>query len=249
LQRLFSEAHGLYDQGAFGNVLGFNPLEQQAQQQLLQLAGPGGPMQGMLGNALQGFNTSLNAANVNSNPYLGAYAQAALQPLERSLMQNVLPGIRGEAGVTGNYGGTRQGIAEGIALQDYNQTAEDMMTRIFSNAYGQGLQAQQGAYSMLPSMLTAQAAPAQVVGNVGGAQRGLAQQQTDAPFNALSRFQGLVQGSYGGQTTTPGAQGNPWAGALGGAIMGTQLPKFGGGTTTNDFGGITSNTDPRNNFT
>ncbi len=67
------------------------------------------------------LGNQLNAANISQNPYFAPALQAAFQPVTQNLMENVLPGIRGAAIQSGGLGGSRQGIAEGKAVNDYTR--------------------------------------------------------------------------------------------------------------------------------
>lgn len=91
------------------------------------------------------------------NPYLGAMNQAninqslqgyndALSSAANTLTRSVLPGIRSGGVLAGQYGGSRQGIAEGVALGDLgtqlaqnarnlSQSAMDSGNQLFGNAY------------------------------------------------------------------------------------------------------------------
>ncbi len=221
LRELFAEAQRLYGSGELADVQGFDPLELLGQQGTLNAAQTQLPQ--LATQATGAYNTLLNAPNVASNPVLQQYIQAALRPLEQSLTQNILPGIRGEAGTTGNVGGSRQGIAEGLALQEFTRQGADVSTRIMQDAYARGLQAALGALGQTQNVFGAALAPSAAVGAVGAERRTLGQAQADAPFTAAQRYLSLISDNYGGTTTTPGAQGNPLLGALGGALVGNNL--------------------------
>lgn len=68
--------------------------------------------------------------NAGANPYLTSALQSGVDQtntafnknqtdLTNNLQRNVLPGIRSNSVLAGQYGGTRQGIAEGNAIGDY----------------------------------------------------------------------------------------------------------------------------------
>ena len=83
------------------------------------------------------------------NAYLDEYVQAAINPLTNELTRSVLPGIQSEAITAGGLGGSRQGVAEGMALESYMQQVGDISSSIYSDAYGQGLDATMGVLSDL----------------------------------------------------------------------------------------------------
>lgn len=69
------------------------------------------------------------------NPYLDQTANAITGSLTRNMMENVMPGIRSNAIVSGQYGGSRQGIAEGLATSRLNQDLAPALTNMYSGAY------------------------------------------------------------------------------------------------------------------
>lgn len=69
------------------------------------------------------------------NPFLQRQANAITADLTRNLNENVMPGIRSQALAAGQYGGSRQGIAEGLAASRLNQDLAPALTGMFSNAH------------------------------------------------------------------------------------------------------------------
>lgn len=69
------------------------------------------------------------------NPYLRQQANAITGQLTRNLQENVMPGIRSESVLSGQYGGSRQGIAEGLAASRMNQDLAPALTNLFGGAY------------------------------------------------------------------------------------------------------------------
>lgn len=191
------------------SIVGFTPLQQQAQQMTL------GAAQGLLPftsnipqqsqNILQGFAQGnqqfgqqaqqgqqqlqnilgLQASSVTqqpgldfltsgavlfpeSNPALQAATQAAINPLIRNFERSILPGIANEAVAAGGFGGTRQGIAEGIAASDLQQQMGDVAATFANQAFSQGLNAmtqglgiqQQGLGQLIQGQLGGQQAAA-----------------------------------------------------------------------------------------
>ena len=97
-----------------------------------------------------------------NNPYLAGMQRAAtgtamnqyndaVQGAEQSLNYNILPGLRSQAVGAGQYGGSRQGIAEGLATglqqQQLGRNARDLgiaSMNAGSNLYGNAYQQAQG---------------------------------------------------------------------------------------------------------
>lgn len=69
------------------------------------------------------------------NPYLDKQASAITANLTRNLNENVMPGLRSEALLSGQYGGSRQGIAEGLAASRLNQDLAPALTGLYGGAY------------------------------------------------------------------------------------------------------------------
>lgn len=99
-------------------VADFSGNQQQGISMAQALAGT---LDSQAGTAGAGFTDFAGGANVNNNPYLNSdlalQRQAALQDFQR----NQMPAIRNNAVSTGGIGGSRQGIAEGVALGNLNQ--------------------------------------------------------------------------------------------------------------------------------
>jgi len=109
-----------------------------------------------LGTSIQGINQAyqtpgigigldyLNASNDMSsmNPYLGQMGNAATRDIIRQYQEKVLPGISQEAIGAGQFGGSRQAIAEGIAARGTSENISDAIANLYGTAYGQNLEAQ-----------------------------------------------------------------------------------------------------------
>lgn len=78
--------------------------------------------------------------STTANPYLQGQADAITRTATNNLNRNILPGIGSGAVAAGGYGGSRQGIAEGIAIGDTNKGITDSLSNLYSNAYGQNQQ-------------------------------------------------------------------------------------------------------------
>lgn len=88
--------------GAFQNTIYGNPAENKYLKDALQSG---------IDQSTQAFNTQLGSITDN-------------------LQRSILPGIRGNAIAAGQYGGSRQGIAEGLALSDASKQATNAAEQI-----------------------------------------------------------------------------------------------------------------------
>ena len=74
-----------------------------------------------------------------SNPVLAAQSQAAIAPIAEQLQEEILPGI--DSSFVGNnmFGSSRQGIAQGRAIDSFIDQAGDITTNLQANNFNQGL--------------------------------------------------------------------------------------------------------------
>lgn len=204
-------------QGAVGGLGGNAQQATQAaggvQQQLDPLmafsAGQAGQTAGQVQQGIQqgnaqtagglNFLTSGAVLSPDNNPYLQQAVDAASRPAIRQFQNQILPQIATDAISAGGFGGTRQGIAEGLAAQGLQQQLGDISANMFSNAYGQGLGAMNQGLNTSVSQnannlnalvqsgqLTQQAANQIMQAQLGG-------------FGAQNSFMNTAQGGLGAQ--------------------------------------------------
>lgn len=166
-------------------------------------------------------NVNANPALMSSlysnglNPYTGQIVNAALRSQNQQFAQNVLPQISSQANLAGQIGGTRQGIAEGIAGQNQANLQGDLIARLFGQAFdvgsqerlaalglvGQGQQANQQAAMQAQQLQEAQRAgrtaeglqASQLVGQMLQGGQGLGQQALTSAGQLSGNM--LTQGS------------------------------------------------------
>lgn len=139
---------GLRDQAAdvfMGRSNAFSPVGQVTAQQVdpygfksqnapaINVQNAFGSMGGT--NPTQAYQ-SLLSGNV-TNPYLQNIAQDNYTMANRNLLENVMPNIGSGATAAGQYGGSRQGIAQGLAMSRMNQDVTAANNNMFGNAYQQ----------------------------------------------------------------------------------------------------------------
>lgn len=113
-------------------------LFQQGQGLANQQLGEGSDFQtGIVDPTQQAFQNFLTP---QQNPFLQGQIQQGQDQIAQNLQRNILPSIGSSAASTGQFGGGRQGVAEGIALSDANQQSANFS----QNLIGQDFQAQQG---------------------------------------------------------------------------------------------------------
>ena len=233
---VMGEAQGLYGQGAM------NPLQMMGLQNLLgyweQMA-PGmiGAAQGAWGQTLdpfgqnpqmgQAWDVAQGMAGGAENPYAQQLMDMTSQQMTQQFNEGILPGIQQGAIGAGGLGGSRQGIAEGLAAERAQRALGDQQNQLASNFYGQNLNQQQAGMGAmnnllntgmaqqqfgiggLGQMLNAGATPAQQQYNVGGIYQ-------QAPWDALNNYHSIIQ-PYGSPAGVP-QQGNMMSG-IGGQLV------------------------------
>lgn len=217
-------------------IAGFNPLQQQGQQATVNAAqGSLTDIAGQGANAFQ-FLTG-DVLDPSKNPGIQGSIDAAVRPLTREYTQSVLPGIRGEAITAGGYGGSRQGIAEGLAAQGYQTAVGDTTSNIVSRAYDTGLDAYTRGLALAPTVAQMQLQPGVVLEGVGAQQQSLEQAQLSEeaqrylseqvlPFSVAQDVAALAFGIGGGKSVSQSnasGSASPLSSAAGIASIGASL--------------------------
>jgi hypothetical protein len=179
----------------------------------------------------QGLNSlygQMNAMDVGNNPYVQDMNQVAANQFTRAsdqAIQNmvgqfrnqVLPGITNDAVAAGGLGGSRQGVAQGLAIQGLGTNVQNMIQSGQSDlanmyaqtnlgAYGQGLQAAGAANQLLPQYAQLGLLPGQIAQQAGSIYEGYQQKAIDdamtrwdyaqnEPWQRLSNMNAIYQGA------------------------------------------------------
>ncbi len=204
LQTGLSEAQSLYNRQAGGQTVApFSSETEAGLTGITQRAAAGSPIT----TAADSLATqTLNGGFLGSNPHLDAtFNRAALQT------QNQL---------ASQFAGSGRNIAasEGLRSQQLN----DLATGIYGGAYDAERNRQQQVLGMSPQLAGAGYADYDRLLGVGAQREGLSQEQLDAPGRSLDQFLTRVSGNYGQTQISPSTR-NRGAGAMGGAMMGSQM--------------------------
>jgi hypothetical protein len=163
---------------------------------------PGVQTDARLDDAL-GF--ALGGALEEGNPYLQNMIDTATRPLTENFTQNVLPTLGSAAQRAGAFGGSRQGIVEGLAAGETAKAIGDVSSGLSYDAYNRALQLMETGIGagvsmrgqdvqdrattvneqlardqLLPSMLNLEYMPQQMLDAVGIDKRAYDQQLIDA---------------------------------------------------------------------
>lgn len=195
-------------------VAGFDPLQTFGQNQVL---GSTGSMSDILGSAAGAnqFLTSGQALDPSTNKYLQATIDASTRPIWQGLTESALPNVRSEARSVGQVGGSRQGIAEGLAIRGAEQAAGDTSAKVATQGYLAGLEGLSKGIGLAPTTAASQAIPGLTTSGVGDVRQQQAQQQLSEEQNRAMLQQilplllgkdiaGIAAGLPGGSVTSTG---------------------------------------------
>ena len=211
IDKLLGESQRLYDTAGpqffpGSTVAGFTPSEQLGQQMLSSQAYANSVNTDNLSPAV---HYGLTAYNVADNPVVKSMSDAATNPIMTQLREQVLPGIRSGATLTGTQGSTRQGIAEAQGIERGTRAAMDTSAGIYGNAYQQGLNLLSNTLGQQPALMTMAYQPGQIVSGVGAQERDLAQAKINEdiarwtynqqlPYTMLAEYGNAVSKPFGG---------------------------------------------------
>lgn len=203
------------------------------------------------------FSQFANGSMMN-NPYETGALNAANNAITRSYQTATAPQTASAFEAAGRYGSGAYGNAVSQNQQDlatqlgntdaslvnnmYQQNMGNMLAGAqgLSSNYNTAAQQQLAGAMNAPNIVNSINGAATNLYNMGGNQQSLNQAQINAPWQLLNNYSNLIQGQYGGQssTTQPYYQ-NQLAGGMGGAMAGAGLGSMFGswGTGLGALGG------------
>ena len=176
LQNLWAQAGAVNDIGG-QQQLGYNAYNQAqgfGQQAYNALGGQ---------NMQNAFGTLNQLQNPGEDPMMGVYGRQIGQQFNEQIM----PGLRGDAMVGGGYGGSRAGIAQGLAGARMGQQMQDFGAQLYGQNQDRRLQAANasGALSgQISQQYAGMADQAQQLGQFG----------MGIPWYNLQQYAGLLGG-------------------------------------------------------
>jgi len=196
--------------GAGSELLAQQPTESalttQGREQATGYAGSPA-LQNLIQQSQSGLSTALNP---QQNPMLQQAMQSAINPLTQAYQENVLGGITDQAVQAGQTGGSRQGIAEGIAGREYLQQVGDITSGMAYQDFAGGQERMLQGLGQAPTIANLGMMPADIMQQAG-------MQEQLAPWQQLQLQQGLI----GGPTVLGGGGGGGTGGtssAIGGIL-------------------------------
>jgi len=188
-----------------------------------------------------------------ANPYTAQQAQNLQATSNQNLSQNVMPGIGHGAIAAGQYGSSRQGIAEGVAAGNAQAGVNTGQANLYSNAYQTdqnnalqnksldnnfALTNQGQMQNFYTANRNLDQNGAQIGANLynggntgnlaaGANQYTLGNQYQNAPLAALQNYNSTVSPytGLGGSQANTGMTGGGAVGTVGGALAGAQVYK------------------------
>lgn len=215
--------------------MGLSPTERLGLEFMKQAAYAQRP--GMLSEGL----SFLMGPALGMNPYVREAIDAATEPIFRRLTTDVLPQVRGQAVAAGGYGGSRQGIAEGLAAEGAQRAAANAAAQIALGSYQSGLESMVKGLGLAPTVFQAALMPAQQLMMAGAMEREAGERLTQeaAQREVANRMRnvglaeelariafGMPGGGMAAIASVPTQGTNPVAAGLGGALSGAELAKM-----------------------
>jgi hypothetical protein len=223
---VFPELISLFDSGNISPLPIFGELSQQGEASQLGFA------QALQNSFLPQISGIFDSFGEGSE----GIADIATAGLERQLERDTLPTIGQGAINAGQFGSSRQGIAEGLATAEANRDIADVRAQILQ----QGRQTQLGFAPMLASLM---GMPSGIISGVGSAQDAREMATQDNDFQSLLRLSQLIQGFIPGATQTQSTSGggpSRLQGAAGGAATGASIGGPWGALAGAAIGGLTA---------
>lgn len=196
------------------------PEQRTALESLQQYYGEGGGFQETLGQANGALSDLLRSpeevAQSQEVQDLIASKQAGIT---EQLNEKVLPQIRSGATSAGQYGSTRQGVAEGVATGKAASSMADLEAQITGDVYNTQLQNQLKATGLAPSIASAGGSGLEQLFNIGDIERQENQAREDLDYwnrlyadqEGIREYANLLMpmAGLGGTTTTSVSGGGP----------------------------------------
>ena len=233
-------------------VAGFSPETVAAQNYLTNVATT--DMPAFLDNMVQAQNFGLGPImDVGNNPYVQGAAKASIDPVFQELYRTTLPSIGSEALVNNAYGGSRQQLAQGLAVGEATREGLNSTRQLYNDAYDTGVNNYIKALALAPQTLSAMNVPGLTLDAVGQQKQAYQQALKDeaarqwdfyqqAPWDQLGNFSNMIQGFYGGSSTGISVadlpQASPALGAAGGAMAGYSMTNSPYGAAIGAFIGL-----------
>lgn len=204
---LNSDTNSQYYKG--DTVAPLSDTTQQAIDLQTQRALGGNPLQTAGSGLLQSM---INGDYLNSNPYLDANFNAGAENIKKSYY-DAINNVNSNAASAGRYGSGMQGFMQNQANDTLASNLGDLYTNTYYNNYTTERGNQNAATGQALNYANQDYTDLSKLSDAGATQDAYAQALTDADINKwnfnqnrdinkLGQYMGLIQGNYGGSTTT-----------------------------------------------
>lgn len=178
---------------------------------------------------------------MSDNPHLGAMGGELTRQINNNLFRNVLPQIGDQFAGSGTYGGSRHGIAEGMAIGDSMSALAGSLANLYGGQFNQdrGYDLQSDALDFnihrgnLSDMRQGQMDQMDFLNRMLGMNQqgvGMATQAYNTPLTRWGQFSDTARGIAGlGKSETQQLNSNPYLGLMAGWQLGSQIGKAFGG--------------------
>lgn len=225
---------GGFDKG-YGGVAGFDPIAgftDEQEQGLAGLTNTGNQLQGIYGGAgMDALKDSLGTYDP-SKTGLNAALGATNERMNFDFGTQVMPGIRQGAQDSGQYGSSRHGIAEGLAIDRLSQNQANVGAQMAYQDQQAWNANRANTLNNLQGITGGLTSGDKTVYNAGAAQQGQDQAEIQGQLekwayennvsaNDLAAYKAMISGDMGGTSRQQGWTKTPSTGGGGGSAIGS----------------------------
>lgn len=195
---LLPEASKLFAEGGFG---GYTPMSEGLKQGIDEARLGISNLKG-LGGSAQGLYNEFAGLDLINSPVTEGIINRSTGELQRQLTEGVLPTIGDAALQAGQFGSSRQGVAEGVATNRAQQSIADVTASILGNAQAQELTAKNAAMNFTPMLAQLLQAPGQQSLGLGQLEQEFATAQSQQAANNIKAYTQLISSLIPGANTS-----------------------------------------------
>lgn len=190
-------------------VVDFNNLERESQSGILDQAR--GALPGLVSGAQNAANFNFDAAAApGQNEFLKTVIDSAIARNTENFTESVLPELRTSSVTAGGFGDSRQDLIQGRAAREFGEGTARAVGDLALGQYNQDIATGLSQQQLLPGLINASTAPAQLIGGVGLQERGLEEAQLNEEIQRFNfeqdsesrRVQELLNTVYSGLGAT-----------------------------------------------
>ncbi len=240
----FDKNYGGYED--FDPIAGFTDEQRQG---LSGMAGTGQGVQGVYGSlGMDALRDSLGTYDPSKTGITQALG-AANEQMNYDFGTQIMPGVRQGASEVGQYGGSRHGIAEGLALGRLAQSQANMGAQMAWQDQQAWNQQRQNTLNNLSGITEGLSSGDRLTYNAGAAQQGQNQAELQGELerwayennvsaNDLAAYKQMISGDMGSTARQHGVTSTTSTNSGGGGGIGGALGSLGGAAAGSLFGGI-----------